>query len=169
LKPVSRPQDEVDIELIVNGEAVRTRSPARRLLVDLLRDELDLTATHIGCEHGICGACTVLIDGQAARSCITLAVTVDGCAVTTLEGLADDPDMKEMQQSFAEHHALQCGFCTPGFLMTLAGVNRCDGATDERIRELISGNLCRCTGYQHIVEAVRAAWDARSERPSPGS
>jgi len=166
MKPVSSPRREVDVELTVNGQLVRSRASARLLLVDLLRDELDLTATHIGCEHGICGACTVLIDGRPARSCITLTVTVDGCAVTTLEGLADDPQMQAMQQSFAEHHGLQCGFCTPGFLMTLAAAEPHPGASDQSIRELISGNLCRCTGYQHIVEAVRAAWDAESELSS---
>jgi carbon-monoxide dehydrogenase small subunit len=158
VKPVSSPSRELEIELTVNDETVRRTVPARRLLVDVLRDDLNLTATHVGCEHGICGACTVLIDGEPARSCITLAVSVDGSKVTTLEGLADDPDMQEMQQSFAEHHGLQCGFCTPGFLMTLAAADPERHKTDESIRELISGNLCRCTGYQHIVEAVRDAW-----------
>ena len=166
MKPVPTPQRSVEVELNVNGETVRRTVPARLLLVDLLRDELDLTATHIGCEHGICGACTVLIDGQPARSCITFAVTVEGSTVTTLEGLATDREMLAMQQSFAQHHALQCGFCTPGLLMTLAGAGRQEDVSDEAIRELIAGNLCRCTGYQHIVEAVRAAWAGESGEPS---
>lgn len=163
MKPISTPAEELDVELTVNGERVRQHVPARRLLVDVLREDLDLTATHIGCEHGICGACTVLIDGVPARSCITLAVSVDGASVTTLEGLADDPEMCAMQQAFAHHHGLQCGFCTPGFLMTLAGAEREPGISDEDVRELLSGNICRCTGYQHIVEAVQAAWNRDSD------
>jgi carbon-monoxide dehydrogenase small subunit len=168
VKPVPRPSRRVEVELIVNRETIRRTVDARRLLVDLLREDLDLTATHIGCEHGICGACTVLIDDRPARSCITLAASVDGSAVTTLEGLADDPDMQAMQQSFAAHHGLQCGFCTPGFLMTLAGADRKSDQSEERIRELLSGNLCRCTGYQHIVEAVRDAWGSAGSDAATG-
>jgi carbon-monoxide dehydrogenase small subunit len=160
MRPVSSPRRDVEVDLVVNGEPVRRTVPARKLLVDVLREDLGLTATHIGCEHGICGACTVLIDDQPARSCIMLAASVDGSTVTTLEGLADDPDMQAMQESFAAHHGLQCGFCTPGILMTLAGADRQSNPTDESIRELISGNLCRCTGYQHIVDAVREAWSS---------
>lgn len=132
---------------------------ARKLLTDFLREDLGLTGTHIGCEHGACGACTVLVGGQPVRSCIMLAVQADGCEVTTVEGITPDNGLNPMQQAFKDHHGLQCGFCTPGFLMTLSGVEPDDYPDEGSIRELLAGNLCRCTGYEGIVDAVMAAWD----------
>jgi len=158
MKAVSRPVETLDVEVTVNGDRSRRTVPVRRLLVDFLRDDLGLTGTHVGCEHGVCGACTILIDGEPARSCIMLAVQADGAEVTTVEGITPAEGLNPMQQAFKEHHGLQCGFCTPGILMTLAGVDPEDYPDDRSIRELLSGNLCRCTGYQNIVAAVRAAW-----------
>ncbi len=155
---VTEPTPRLEVELTVNGEMVRQTIPARRLLVDFLRDQLGLTGTHAGCEHGICGACTVLIDGGAARSCITLAAQVDGATVTTIEGLTPRDGLNPMQAAFKSCHGLQCGFCTPGFIVTLSAANPADYPDDDAIRELLSGNLCRCTGYEHIVQAVREAW-----------
>ena len=132
---------------------------ARKLLADFLREDLGLTGTHIGCEHGACGACTVLVGSQPVRSCIMLAVQADGCEVTTVEGITPDNGLNPMQQAFKDHHGLQCGFCTPGFLMTLSGVEPDDYPDEGSIRELLAGNLCRCTGYEGIVDAVMAAWD----------
>jgi carbon-monoxide dehydrogenase small subunit len=152
------PQDVVPVRMVVNGSPVGGSAPARKLLVDFLREDLGLTGTHAGCEQGVCGACTVLIDGQPARSCITLAAQLDGNEVTTVEALSADGELTPMQEAFKQAHALQCGFCTPGFIMTLAGVDPNDYPDDTSIRELLSGNLCRCTGYEHIVAAVRAAW-----------
>ena len=131
---------------------------SRRLLADLLRDELRLTGTHLGCEHGVCGACTVLVDGRPVRSCLMLAVQADGSEVTTVEGITPEDGLSPMQQAFKDHHGLQCGFCTPGFLVTLAGVEPADHPDEESVRELLAGNLCRCTGYEGIVDAVMAAW-----------
>lgn len=158
MKPIDVPAAEAAVEVNVNGEAVSRTVPVRRLLSDFLRDDLELIGTRTGCEHGICGACTVLIDGEPARACSTLAVQVDGCAVTTIEGVTPPDGLSPMQQAFHEHHGLQCGFCTSGFIMTLEAANPDDYRTDEEIRELISGNLCRCTGYQHIVDAIKSAW-----------
>jgi aerobic carbon-monoxide dehydrogenase small subunit len=152
------PLAEVDIELRVNEEVVRARVPSRRLLVDFLREDLDLTGTHIGCEHGICGACTLLIDGVPVRSCITLAVQADGHDITTIEGITPADGLTRMQEAFKTHHGLQCGFCTPGFLMTLAGVDPDEYRGDDELRELLSGNVCRCTGYSGIFAAVREGW-----------
>jgi aerobic-type carbon monoxide dehydrogenase small subunit (CoxS/CutS family) len=152
------PAAELDVELVVNGVPVRRRARARLLLADFLRDDLELTGTHVGCEHGICGACTVLVDAEPARSCITLAAQVDGCEITTIEGLTPAEGLSEMQQAFHEHHALQCGFCTAGILVTLAAADPSDHPDDDSIRELLAGTLCRCTGYEHIVAAVRSAW-----------
>ena len=151
-------RSRVEIQLTVNDRAVSRSVSVRRLLSDFLREDLHLTGTHVGCEHGVCGACTVLIDGEPARSCITLAVQVDGRSITTVEGLTPAVGLSPLQQAFTECHALQCGFCTPGFLTTLSAVNPDDYPTDDDIRVLLSGNLCRCTGYQHIVDAVRQAW-----------
>jgi len=148
----------VDISFTVNGERVTRRIEARRHLVDFLRLDLGLMGTHTGCEHGICGACTVLIDGEPARSCITLAAQAEGSEVVTVEGLTPDEGLSDMQQAFHEHHALQCGFCTAGLLVTLAAADPAEHPDDDSIRELLSGNICRCTGYDHIVAAVRAAW-----------
>ncbi|TDD52775.1 (2Fe-2S)-binding protein [Saccharopolyspora elongata] len=147
-----------EIALTVNGREVRRLVPVRRLLVDFLRDDLGHTGTHAGCEHGICGACTVLIDGEPARSCITLTVQAEGTEVTTVEGLTPDGGLSPMQQAFKDCHGLQCGFCTPGFIATLSAADPGEHPDDEAIRELLSGNLCRCTGYQHIVDAVNKAW-----------
>ncbi len=155
------PDDLVSVSLTVNGQAVNAQVPARMLLSDFLRQELRLTGTHVGCEHGVCGACTVHIDGRAARSCITLAVQVDGRAVRTVEGLAAaDGELHPVQKAFRDCHGLQCGFCTPGFMMAVTALaEEHPGAQwdDAEIRKRIAGNLCRCTGYQNIVEATRQA------------
>ena len=146
------------IRLTVNGTPVECEVEPRRLLADLLREDLGLTGTHVGCEHGVCGACTVILDGDSARSCLTLAVQADGASIETVEGLGDMDSPHPLQRAFREHHALQCGFCTPGMLMTALDLLRKHPApTDREIREGLSGNLCRCTGYEHIVNAVRAA------------
>jgi carbon-monoxide dehydrogenase small subunit len=150
------PVETVELVLEVNGEPVRATVPARRLLADFLRDELGLTGTHVGCEQGVCGACTVLLDGEPARSCITLAAQSHGARIVTVEGITPASGLGALQQAFHDHHALQCGFCTAGFLMTISGVEPGDYRDDASIRELLSGNLCRCTGYEHIIAATRA-------------
>ncbi len=154
-----------DVRLVVNGVPREARVPARRLLSDCLRHELRLTGTHVGCEHGVCGACTVLLDGEPVRSCLLLAVTADVHEVTTVEGLGTPDDMHPVQQAFRECHGLQCGFCTPGFLTTVtAYLAENPDPTEEQAREAIGGNLCRCTGYQNIVASVlRAAEITREE------
>jgi len=149
---------KTSITLQVNGHRVEVDVEPRTHLGDLLRDQLRLTATHLGCEHGVCGACTVLVDGQPARACIALAVGIDGSEIRTLEGLQGDPLMEVLKAAFHENHGLQCGFCTPGMLISAWDLLRRDAALDERgIREAISGNLCRCTGYQGIVRSILAA------------
>jgi len=147
------------ITVTVNGTAYERRVEPRLLLSDFLRHELGLTGTHVGCEHGVCGACTILFEGQAARSCLMLAVQASGRSLTTVEGLAQSQsELHPLQQAFWEAHGLQCGFCTPGILMTLVPfLEENPDPTEAEIREAISGNLCRCTGYQHIVEAVKIA------------
>lgn len=149
------------VSVNVNGEQVQRQVEVRLLLSDFLRHELGLTGTHVGCEHGVCGACTVLFDGAPIRSCLILAVQADGHAIQTVEGLSPGPDhLHPLQEAFWEAHGLQCGFCTPGFLMTLVPfLEGNPNPTEGEIREAISGNLCRCTGYQHIVEAVKMAAD----------
>jgi len=150
-----------EIELKVNGIAYHEAVEPRRLLVDFLRDHLGLTGTHIGCEHGVCGACTVLVDGQSVRACLMLAVQADGAEVTTVEGLARDGKLHPLQEAFWEHHALQCGFCTPGMLLTAYELLQTTRKPEpDAIRDAIAGNLCRCTGYQNIVTAVQAAAQA---------
>jgi aerobic-type carbon monoxide dehydrogenase small subunit (CoxS/CutS family) len=151
-------QQFMSVRLRVNGiEHHRVLEP-RRLLVDVIREDLGLTGTNIGCEHGTCGACTVLMDGQAVRSCLVLGVQADGHELTTVEGLASDGDLHPLQQAFWENQALQCGFCTPGFLMTTYELlERNPDPSEDEIRIALSGNICRCTGYQHIVEAVQSA------------
>jgi carbon-monoxide dehydrogenase small subunit len=145
-----------DICVTVNGEVHRRRVESRLLLSDFLRGDLRLTGTHVGCEHGVCGACTVIIDGYSARSCLTLAVQTDGATVETVEGLGKVDALNPLQSLFQHHHALQCGFCTPGFLMACTDMlRRLPLSTDAEIREALSGNVCRCTGYEHIVNAVR--------------
>ncbi len=155
----STPDELHDVRLVVNGVTHDVRVPARRLLSDALRHDLRLTGTHVGCEHGVCGACTVLLDGDPVRACLLLAVSVDGHEVTTVEGLAGaDGSLSPVQQAFAECHGLQCGFCTPGFLTTItAGLRAHPEPTHEQAREMVAGNLCRCTGYQNIVKAVERA------------
>jgi carbon-monoxide dehydrogenase small subunit len=144
-----------DITLTVNGTTVSRRVPARQHLVDFLRDELGLTGSHIGCEHGVCGACTVRVDGDIVRGCLMLAVQANGCTVETVEGLSDSKELERLQKAFHEHNALQCGFCTPGMLLAAQDLlKRGTKATREQIREHISGNYCRCTGYQAIVDAI---------------
>lgn len=144
------------ITVTVNRKSYERQVEPRLLLSDFLRHELDLTGTHVGCEHGVCGACTILFDGQAIRSCLTFAVQAHGHEITTVEGLGNGPDdLHPLQQAFWEAHGLQCGFCTPGILMTLVPfLEENPNPTEVEIREALSGNLCRCTGYQHIVDAV---------------
>src|SRR5438128_1865451 len=147
-----------DIAVIVNGEEVRERVDARKTLVDFLREDLALTGTHVGCEHGVCGACTVLVNGLAARSCLMLAVQASGAELVTVEGLMKDGQLHPLQQAFHEHHGLQCGFCTPGMLLTaLDFLATNPEPTELEIRQGLSAVLCRCTGYQGIVKAVAAA------------
>ncbi|WP_418060026.1 (2Fe-2S)-binding protein [Pimelobacter simplex] len=153
-----------EIRLNVNGTDHDVEVPARRLLSDALRHDIGLTGTHVGCEHGVCGACTVLVDGQPMRSCLMFAVSAAGHEVTTVEGLANpDGSLGPVQQAFRECHGLQCGFCTPGFLTTItAGIADNPEPTEDEARDMVAGNLCRCTGYQNIVKAVcRAAELAR--------
>ena len=150
--------EPVTVRLTVNGAVREGRCPPRKLLVDFLREDLALTGTHVGCEHGICGACTILVDGQAARSCLMLAVQADGAELTTVEGLMTDGALHPLQEAFREHHGLQCGFCTPGMLLTALDFLRAHPDPSEaEIREGLSAVLCRCTGYHGIIRAVQAA------------
>jgi len=149
----------------VNGTTYQRTVEPRLLLSDFLRHTLGLTGTHVGCEHGVCGACTVLIDGDSARSCLTLAVQADGSSIQTVESLGTADALSDLQQAFREHHALQCGFCTPGMLMTAVDLlAKYPLATDAEIRDGLSGNLCRCTGYENIVKAIRAVVARRAVR-----
>ena len=156
---------ERTVTVTVNGVPREATVPVRRLLSDALRHDLGLTGTHVGCEHGVCGACTILLDGEPVRSCLILAVQADGHELSTVEGLAPGPDeLHPLQQAFWESHGLQCGFCTPGFLMTLVPfLEQNPSPTEHEIRQAISGNLCRCTGYQHIVDAVLLAAERRRQ------
>ncbi|HEV8614537.1 MAG TPA: (2Fe-2S)-binding protein [Methylomirabilota bacterium] len=150
--------ERATVRLTVNGVAREGTCPPRKLLVDFLREDLTLTGTHVGCEHGICGACTVLVNGEAARSCLMLAVQADGASLQTIEGLMTDGVPHPLQTAFRDHHGLQCGFCTPGMLMTALDLLRVKPEpTEADIREGLSAVLCRCTGYHGIIEAVRAA------------
>lgn len=147
---------EIDVE--VNGERYRRAVEPRILLTDFIRHDLRLTGTHVGCEHGVCGACTILFDGEPVRACVMLAVQADGHSLRTVESLDDNGTLNPLQRAFNECHGLQCGFCTPGFLMTLQPViDEGKQLSDAEIREVISGNLCRCTGYQQIIESVSTA------------
>ena len=149
------------IAVTVNGTRHEVAVEARRTLADVLRHDLGQTGTHLGCEHGICGACTVLVDGEPTRACLVFGVQADDCEVETVEGLARDGALNPLQEAFSAHHALQCGFCTPGFLMLATALLRENpDPTDDEIREAMASNICRCTGYQSILEAVRAAADA---------
>ena len=149
----------VDVNFTLNGRVMLASVEPRCNLADLLREQFHLTATHLGCEHGVCGACTVLIDGELARSCIALAVSLEGADVRTLEGMSEDPRMNIIKEAFHEEHGLQCGFCTPGMLITIWDIlDRTPRCTETELRHALSGNLCRCTGYQGIVRsAMRAA------------
>lgn len=147
-----------NVTVAVNGRSHEVTVDPRTTLVDLLRHTLGYVGTHVGCEHGICGACTVLLDGEPVRSCLIFGVQADGCSVETVEGLADGGKLNPLQAAFSKHHGLQCGFCTPGFLMLATALLRQEShPSEERIREFMSSNLCRCTGYQGIIDAVNAA------------
>ena len=149
---------KMDIAVTVNGRQYEARVEPRLLLSDFLRDTLGLTGTHVGCEHGVCGACTIFVNGDSVRSCLTLAVRVDGMDIVTVEGLGSPDQLNALQTEFRDKHGLQCGFCTPGMLITgMDLLKKYPLASDEEIREGLSGNLCRCTGYQNIVAAIRAA------------
>lgn len=156
--------EKMEITLTVNGRARRLRVEPRRLLADVLRHELGLTGTHLGCEHGVCGACTVLLDGRSARSCLHFAAAVDGASIRTVEDIATTDALHPIQEAFHRHHALQCGYCTPGFLMTAVELLERDPDPDAAtIRRSLTNNICRCTGYANIVKAVAAAAKALRE------
>jgi carbon-monoxide dehydrogenase small subunit len=149
--------EKVEISLDINGRAYSVRAEPRRTLVDVIRDDCGLTGTHIGCEHGVCGACTVIVDGHAVRACLMFAVQANGKRIRTVEGLVQGEKLHPLQEAFMAHHALQCGFCTPGFLMlSVDALERNPDMSDDEILDLLSSNLCRCTGYQNIVKAVRS-------------
>jgi aerobic-type carbon monoxide dehydrogenase small subunit (CoxS/CutS family) len=146
------------ITMTVNGESYEREVDARRLLIHFLRDDLDLTGSHIGCDTGNCGACSVLVDGVLVKSCMLLAIQADGAKIETVEGLAQDGELTALQQAFSDHHGLQCGYCTPGMLMSATALLRSNAhPNDEEIRKAIQGNICRCTGYVNIVAAIKAA------------
>lgn len=148
---------KIDISLDVNGTKYSAQVEPRRTLADTLREDCGLTGTHLGCEHGVCGACTVLVNDEPVRSCLMFAVQAQDSAIRTVEGLADGDKLNELQNAFWEHHALQCGFCTPGFLMLATGIlEKNPNISDAELRHVLSSNLCRCTGYQNILEAVKA-------------
>jgi aerobic-type carbon monoxide dehydrogenase small subunit (CoxS/CutS family) len=152
--------DKLDLSLNVNGRDYPVRVEPRRTLADTIRDECGLTGTHIGCEHGVCGACTVILDGEAVRSCLMFAVQAQGREIRTVEGLADGRRLHPLQRAFIAHHGLQCGFCTPGFLMlAVSTLEKRPDIGDEELLDVLSSNLCRCTGYQNIVKAVKVARD----------
>ena len=159
----------IPITLTVNGEEHALLVEPRRMLADVIRQELGLTGTHVGCQHGICGACTVILDGDPVRSCLTFAVQAQGRALRTVEGLADGDALHPLQEAFMEHHGLQCGYCTPGFLMLAAAVlERNPHLDDAALLDLVSSNLCRCTGYDGILRSIRAAADRMAEEKSDG-
>jgi carbon-monoxide dehydrogenase small subunit len=150
--------EKLDITLTINGRDYEVAAEARRTLVDVIRDDCGLTGTHIGCEHGVCGACTIILDGEAVRSCLMFAVQANGRNIRTVEGLADGDTLHPVQQAFIDNHGLQCGFCTPGFLMlAVNALERQPDIGDEDMLDILASNLCRCTGYQNIIKAVRAA------------
>jgi aerobic carbon-monoxide dehydrogenase small subunit len=154
----AEPSSSLTVAVEVNGERYEREVDARRLLVHFLRDDLDLTGTHVGCDTGNCGACTVHLDGKAVKSCMVLAVQADGAKVRTVEGLAPDGELTPLQRSFSAHHALQCGYCTPGMLMSAAALLEGNPRpSEEEVRSAIQGNICRCTGYQNIIEAIVSA------------
>ena len=154
----TQPPSSLAVSVAVNGEQIEEEVPARRLLVHFLRDDLGLTGTHVGCDTGNCGACTVHLNGEPVKSCMLLTVQVDGAALTTIEGLAPDGELTPLQRAFNEHHALQCGYCTPGMLMSASALlERNPHPSEDEVRVALQGNICRCTGYVNIVEAVVAA------------
>jgi carbon-monoxide dehydrogenase small subunit len=155
----------IEIEMMVNGEAVRETVEARKTLVDFLREDLGLTGSHVGCEHGVCGACTVRVDGAVVRGCLVLAVQCDGARVETIEGVSDSGVIADLQEAFEKRNALQCGYCTPGMLLAAEEMLAAGGRPSrEKIRAHISGNYCRCTGYEAIVDAIEAVLQARGGR-----
>lgn len=157
---------EASVRVTVNGRVHEGRCESRKLLADFLREDLGLTGTHVGCEHGVCGACTVLVNGEAARSCLMLAVQANGAEILTVEGLMTESGLHPLQEAFREHHGLQCGFCTPGMLLAaLDLLNTNPSPTEREIRQGIAAVLCRCTGYQGIVKAVAAAAERMRARP----
>lgn len=161
---MTTPQSTVTVKIELNGETRSAEVPARMLLSDLIRDTFDRPGTNVGCEHGYCGACTVLLDGITVRSCLTLAATASGASITTVEGLAADGELTPLQASFQKEHGLQCGYCTPGILMTATELLEENPQPSEtEIREALAGNICRCTGYVHIVNAVKDAMSADSD------
>jgi carbon-monoxide dehydrogenase small subunit len=158
---VTAPASSRTVSVAVNGEQIELEVPARRLLVHFLRDDLGLTGTHVGCDTGNCGACTIHLNGEPVKSCMLLAVQADGATIATVEGLAPDGELIALQRSFNEHHALQCGYCTPGMLMSASALlERNPRPSEEEVRYALQGNICRCTGYVNIVEAVVAAGGA---------
>jgi len=159
--------EPLDIQLVVNGSTRQAKAEPRRTLADFLREDLGLTGTHLGCEHGVCGACTVLVDGDAVRSCLMLAVQARGATVTTIEGLASDGQLNDLQLAMRDSHSFQCGFCTPGFMMQVTAL-LVDNPTpsEAEIRETLSGNICRCTGYESILNGVLRAAAAREAAES---
>jgi aerobic-type carbon monoxide dehydrogenase small subunit (CoxS/CutS family) len=165
---MTRPSERPTVRFTVNGRAVAQVVEARRSLADFLRDDLGLTGTHVGCEHGVCGACTVLVDGRSARSCLVFAAQLDGRAVTTIEGLTPAEGLSPLQEAFRAGHAMQCGFCTPGMIVTATELLAHEPApSTEAIREAIAGNLCMCTGYVNIVRAVEQLVAARTAGAGP--
>jgi carbon-monoxide dehydrogenase small subunit len=159
-------QRDLAVSLTVNGARVDGRVSARTLLADFLREQVELTGVRVSCEHGVCGACTILVDGKTARACLMLAVQADGCELVTVEGLGRDGELHPLQRAFWDQHGLQCGWCTPGMLMTAWELLRANAApTEAEVREAIAGNVCRCTGYVHIVRAILAAAEAMRGAP----
>jgi aerobic carbon-monoxide dehydrogenase small subunit len=157
----------LDVSIRVNGDDVRERVEARRTLVDFLREDLGLTGSHVGCEHGVCGACTVLVDGEVVRGCLTLAVQCDGAEIETIEGISDSGRIADLQEAFQRRNALQCGFCTPGMLIGAQALLAGGGMPSrDTIRDHLSGNYCRCTGYQAIVDAIESVALTRAEKAS---
>ena len=155
--------EEIEIEATINGKLLKRRVKARQHLADFLRQELELTGTHLGCEHGICGACTVLVDNRSVRGCLTLAAQISGKTVDTIEGMSEDGKLKDLQQAFIERNAAQCGFCSSGMLLTAYElVSLGEVASRAEIREFLSGNMCRCTGYHAIIDAVAAVIEAKT-------
>jgi carbon-monoxide dehydrogenase small subunit len=167
---MAAPSERLAVRLTVNGRPVERVVEARRSLADFLREDLGLTGTHVGCEHGVCGACTVLVDGRSVRSCLLFAAQLDGASVTTIEGLTPAEGLSALQEAFRTCHAMQCGFCTPGMIVTTTELLADQAApSTEEIREAISGNLCMCTGYVNIVRAVEQAVAGRAASPGAGA